>query len=396
MLESLPVIKRLHTAVFPIYNPELRRYRAQIAPAETKVFHILLIAWLLTSIAFSRLIAIKIDLGLVLDLISIGVLLLIVAFGYRLIKQQNFIAAGSLLALTLIVVTSLAIFVSPEHLFLLSAGFALAIMSVGAVVGGPSAYPYAVLSFTLLILGWLRGQSILSGQSRFFDNVPSLIFIITQAIAYLGLAAMLHTLRGHIVRTISRLNTQTEQLTNMALTDPLTSLANRRHLIGQLEREFTRARRYRRPLSLIYIDLDGFKAINDRFGHLFGDEILRGAAISMRAVLRSADLLARIGGDEFSILLPETNLEGGRRVANKLRKALSAYSERLDPMIPPLSFSAGVGQLRGEDNSIDDLLARADEAQYRAKEAGKGQIRTQLELDQLPLFESRHNSEATT
>jgi diguanylate cyclase (GGDEF)-like protein len=115
----------------------------------------------------------------------------------------------------------------------------------------------------------------------------------------------------------------------------------------------------------------------------------------MRAVLRSADLLARIGGDEFSVLLPETNLESARRVTNKLRKALTAYSQNLDALIPPISFCAGVGQLRLDDESVDDILARADEAQYRAKDAGNGQIRTQHELDQLPLFMTRSNPNET-
>jgi diguanylate cyclase (GGDEF)-like protein len=164
-------------------------------------------------------------------------------------------------------------------------------------------------------------------------------------------------------------------------------LANRRHLIEQLEREFARARRYRRPLSLLYLDLDGFKAVNDRFGHMFGDEILRGVAKSMQAVLRSTDLLARIGGDEFAVLLPETNLEGGQKVANKLRKALVAYSQRLGPMIPALTFCAGASQLLKEDRSIDDILARADDAQYLAKSTGKAHTRTQVELSHPPQAE---------
>lgn len=383
------MIDHLRAALISRTDPEIRRYRARTAPTEIKVLYILLGAWLLVGIAFSQLIAIKMNFGLAVNLISILVLGLIAGFMYWLVKRGDIAFAGNLMASTLIVLTGIGILISPESLYIMSAGFPLAIMAVGAIVGSASVYPFAVLSFVVLTLCWFRAQSMVVDQGGSLDDVSGAIFLSTQAIAYLGLAAMLHTLSRRILKSINQLHSQTDQLTELALTDPLTSLANRRHLIDQLESEFTRARRYRRPLSLIYIDMDGFKSINDRFGHLFGDEILRGAALAMRAVLRSADLLARIGGDEFSVLLPETDVEGGRGVANKLRKALSAYSQRLDPVIPPLSFSAGVGQLRREDKSIDDLLARADEAQYRAKEAGKGQIRTQLEIDQLPLFEPR-------
>jgi diguanylate cyclase (GGDEF)-like protein len=389
------VINRLRTAFFPKIDADIRRYRARTAPAETKILYVLLSAWLLVGIAFTRLIRIKINLTPVSDLIVIALLITIAGLSYWLVKRGDIVVAGNLMALTLIALTGIAIFLSPESLYLLSAGFPLAIMAVGAIVGGTSVYLFAVLAFFVLTLGWLNAHNVFADQGGSFDIRSGTIFLTTQAIAYLGLAVMLHTLSRYILRTIDRLHAQREQLTDMALTDALTDLPNRRHLIEQLEREFSRARRYRRPLSLIYIDLDGFKSINDRFGHLFGDEILRGAAIAMRAVLRSTDLLARIGGDEFSILLPETNLEGGRRVANKLRKALTAYSERLDPIIPPLSFCAGVGQLRREDKSIDDLIGRADEAQYRAKDAGKDQIRTQLEFDQLPLFETPRDPKVT-
>ena len=167
----------------------------------------------------------------------------------------------------------------------------------------------------------------------------------------------------------------------------LPDFVNRRFLIEQLEREFTRAKRYRRPLTLLYLDLDKFKTINDQFGHLFGDEILRNIALSMQAVLRSADVIARIGGDEFAVLLPETTIKGAIGVATKLSRALKAFRGNLSQSIPELTFSAGVAQMRFEDDSIDDLLARADSVQYQAKAAGHGQVRSQLDINQLPLFE---------
>jgi diguanylate cyclase (GGDEF)-like protein len=171
-------------------------------------------------------------------------------------------------------------------------------------------------------------------------------------------------------------------MSTLALTDPLTSLANRRQFLDQLQREFNRSKRYRRPLSLLYVDLDGFKEINDHFGHIYGDEVLCGVARSMLSALRASDLLARIGGDEFAVLLPETKLQGALEVSKKLRKALSAYSRRtsLETSLPPLTFCAGVSQRHDRDQSIDDMLARADGAQYLAKATGKAHTRVESEI----------------
>jgi diguanylate cyclase (GGDEF)-like protein len=203
---------------------------------------------------------------------------------------------------------------------------------------------------------------------------------LSNTIVAVALAAVLSFYSSYMRRSISALNVQAEQMTELAHTDPMTGLANRRWLMEQLGREFSRARRYRRPLSLLYLDLDGFKAINDRFGHLFGDEVLTGAGRAMKSVLRSTDLLARIGGDEFVVLLAETGIEGAHNVTAKLRKALHAYGQQLGPAVPMLSFCAGVSQLHPDDSTIDDILSRADEAQYLAKGTGPGHTRSEREL----------------
>jgi diguanylate cyclase (GGDEF)-like protein len=222
------------------------------------------------------------------------------------------------------------------------------------------------------------------------------IFLISHIVFYLGSSAIFQFLSIQVTNTIASLHSDRQRLTELAQTDPLTGLANRRFLIDQLAREFDRAKRYNRPLSLLYLDLDGFKALNDQHGHLFGDEILRGTARSLRAVLRSTDLLARMGGDEFAVLLPETTQDEASNVARKLRKALAAYGKQLGPVVPMLTFSAGVSQLRAADSSIDDILIRADSAQYLAKQTGRGGIRTSFDLERIDQAEGQSQSAGET
>ena len=152
--------------------------------------------------------------------------------------------------------------------------------------------------------------------------------------------------------------------------DALTGLHNRRFFHETLAREVARAHRYDRTLSLIVFDLDDFKAINDRIGHLAGDGVLADAATRIRDVVRSADIACRVGGDEFAVILPESTSEDANQLYRRIQGSVS--SQPLGPADPML-FSAGVAELRSDDDAVG-FFQRADEALYRAKEAGKGQI----------------------
>jgi diguanylate cyclase (GGDEF)-like protein len=316
-----------------------------------------------------------------LTLGGLGILAAIGMLALMMIRRRNIIGAGYLLAGALLAASGASLQLFPEPATAAAPGFVFSIMAAGAVIGGPATYLFAAASTLLLGTAWLsstQGSLQVPGVTTSFADWA---FLIGQIGTYFGLAAILHNLSSSIDSTVGRLRGQTDLMTQLANTDALTELANRRFLFEQMGNEFARARRYRRPLSLLYLDLDGFKAVNDRFGHMYGDEILRGVARSMRGVLRSTDLLARIGGDEFAVLLPETTIEGAINVAAKLRKALAAYSHQLSHRLAPLSFSAGISQMLPDDSSIDDILARADQAQYRAKNNGKAYICTQDELE---------------
>jgi len=149
--------------------------------------------------------------------------------------------------------------------------------------------------------------------------------------------------------------------------DALTTVHNRRYFHETLAREVARAQRYHRRLSVIVFDLDDFKAINDRVGHLAGDAVLAEAAERMLSVVRSADIACRVGGDEFAIVLPESSAEDAQLLAGRIARAIG---NRSIGAAGTLFLSAGVAELRPGDRP-NDLFERADEALYRAKELGK-------------------------
>jgi len=158
--------------------------------------------------------------------------------------------------------------------------------------------------------------------------------------------------------------------------DALTGLHNRRYFHETLAREAARAQRYGRRLALVVIDLDDFKAINERLGHLAGDGVLAEAADRVRSVVRSADIACRVGGDEFAVILPESGLGQAEQL---YRRMLTAVATRPIGQVPRLSLSAGVAELNEGDDATS-LFERADEALYRAKETGKSRSYPALAL----------------
>jgi diguanylate cyclase (GGDEF)-like protein len=152
--------------------------------------------------------------------------------------------------------------------------------------------------------------------------------------------------------------------------DALTGLHNRRFFHETLAREVARAHRYERQLALIVFDLDDFKDVNDKIGHLAGDSVLAEAAERMRSVVRSADISCRVGGDEFGVILPESTLEDADQLYRRIQASVSS---RPIGQAGKLYLSAGMADLRPQDDAVT-FFQRADDALYRAKEMGKGRI----------------------
>ncbi|EDP74082.1 GGDEF domain-containing protein [Hydrogenivirga sp. 128-5-R1-1] len=161
-----------------------------------------------------------------------------------------------------------------------------------------------------------------------------------------------------------------EKFRYLSETDRLTGLYNKGKFNEVLQREIQRAKRYKRPLSLIIFDIDHFKKINDTYGHKVGDEVLKALAKLIKKNIRKTDFAARWGGEEFVILAPETNVEGAKKLAEKLRQAVETYKF---PTVGKVTISLGVAQLE-PDEKPEDFIVRADMALYKAKEGGRNRV----------------------
>jgi len=161
------------------------------------------------------------------------------------------------------------------------------------------------------------------------------------------------------------------QLRETAVTDGLTGLANHKSFNERLAIEFNRAKRYGSELSLMMIDADRFKEINDSYGHITGDAVLKALAAILKGNIRQSDLAARYGGDEFALILPETNAEQAFKVGEKLRRKVEASPIQFSDNTIQLTLSIGISSFSSEMNEPVDLIKKADEALYMAKEAGR-------------------------
>jgi diguanylate cyclase (GGDEF)-like protein len=156
----------------------------------------------------------------------------------------------------------------------------------------------------------------------------------------------------------------------LATRDPLTGVLNARTFTERLGHELDRNRRYNRPIALLYLDLDDFKAVNDRHGHPTGDAVLRLVAEATRTAVRQSDIIGRLGGDEFAVLMPETD----GPVANAAATRLATNLRSVFRGTPSVTASIGVVSAFGVATGPDDLLRRADQAMYEAKRAGKDRV----------------------
>jgi diguanylate cyclase (GGDEF)-like protein len=179
-------------------------------------------------------------------------------------------------------------------------------------------------------------------------------------------SAVIKYLSGQDVET-----TMWEEMFQLAVTDALTHLANRRRFDEELVTELSRVRRHARSLSLLILDIDHFKRVNDGHGHLAGDAVLFHVAQIVQNRVRHHDLAARFGGEELAVLMPETDLAGARVVAEELRRAIEQHVTEYADQHLQVTVSIGCAELRPDDAGVEAFLCRCDAQLYRAKAAGR-------------------------
>ena len=171
---------------------------------------------------------------------------------------------------------------------------------------------------------------------------------------------------------------KTEELKKLTITDPLTGLLNRRYLHERSKDELSRSERRAHPLSLLMLDIDGFKACNDSFGHPFGDKVLKKIADTLLNTVRSMDIVSRYGGDEFIVILPETAESLAVDIAERIRlnvvDKVSPPRDAMDAAPSMLTVSIGIVCYPEHGKTVEALLEHVDKALYRAKNAGKNRI----------------------
>jgi diguanylate cyclase (GGDEF)-like protein len=252
----------------------------------------------------------------------------------------------------------------------------------------------AATNFGLLIITQLGVILTVQGHGGWAEHhlVTSLfqiqifVFSITLALQYLAQAqAQISQHREELefevqlrTESLAALNTE---LTTLATTDELTRLPNRREWQLKASQAILQARRYEQALSIVMIDVDHFKHVNDHYGHLTGDLVLKTIATICQQNIRGPDSVARWGGEEFVILLPETDHTQAIIVAEKIRQAVAQFQHSsLGHETFNVTVSLGITSLLAGDNTLDELLSRADQAMYHAKEAGRNCIRSSQAL----------------
>lgn len=166
-----------------------------------------------------------------------------------------------------------------------------------------------------------------------------------------------------------------EEIYQLTITDNLTRVHNRRHFDDVILREFSRARRFWRKLGLVMLDIDHFKRVNDGYGHLVGDAVLREVAQLIRSRVRRDDTVARYGGEEFVVLMPETGLASAKKVAAQLCTEIASLAVEYREVRISVTASVGCAELLDGDSTATDLIRRADERLYAAKHGGRNCVR---------------------
>ncbi len=223
----------------------------------------------------------------------------------------------------------------------------------------------------------IDASTYLSHENKLFNtamitSVIALLFaLLTSRLLYYSAIEQSRTEKERLEWLVKE---RTKEIELLSQTDSLTGLWNRRHLEETLEIEFKRAKRYEKELSIMIIDLDHFKNINDTYGHMAGDEVLRQISSRIKNSQRETDFVGRYGGEEIVVILPETDLQTSINIADDIRKIVEQEPVEFENQTIKVTTSIGVSNLRNEHKSYASIFAEADEALYSAKELGRNRV----------------------
>ncbi|CAA7620990.1 putative diguanylate cyclase [Magnetospirillum sp. LM-5] len=243
--------------------------------------------------------------------------------------------------------------------------FALSVPAAYVIMGRKAGLSLGILSVLFIVFANSRLQEPYS------DNA-----IITGAVAILYIAAFFHAFSSKSISFHHAMVEANQKLADMASKDPLTGLFNARAYYALCDQALNQARRSDQPLAMLFIDLDHFKRINDTHGHEAGDTVLKAVAACLLDGARRSDIIGRIGGEEFSMLLPDTDMVGGQGLAEKLRQDVEALLPDIGGTSLKITASIGVAVARPHQRTVAEIQRDADECMYHAKRAGRNRVST--------------------
>ena len=197
-----------------------------------------------------------------------------------------------------------------------------------------------------------------------YNTITIVVFGIITTLLLLGLIYFFMS------RLIKKLEEARQTIEQIAITDQLTDVFNRRHIMSRFEEEFEKFKRLKKKVSCIMADIDNFKAVNDSYGHLAGDQVLKAISRRIRNTVRAYDILGRYGGEEFLIIMPDTSVEDARELAERIRTRVKEETVNN----ATITLSLGVVCVEESDRSVDDIIRRADQNLYKAKKDGKDRV----------------------
>ena len=275
-----------------------------------------------------------------------------------------------------------ALLISRENFWSVMSADSRVLLSIIRLLGRrlyETTVPLAYLSFTASALlddtfdpGILADIKMRKAEiGRFTGIFESMATYVSERTRHLE--AVVEERTRHLNQEIARRKELEDELRQLAYTDALTGAANRRHFLELCDKELERAKRYGRPMALLMMDIDHFKRINDSHGHALGDEVLKRLVETCQADLRGQDVLGRLGGEEFAVVMPECTLEAAEMVAERLRRTLAAVAVPAAGGSVNFTVSIGVTDWAPE-RSLEATLELADKAMYAAKSAGRNRV----------------------